>query len=99
MWVVGIGLLLALTFALGAKGRPPTHEFLYGDINPLLICPHCQKPGLVRAKTLMVKAGISGGKATAAILTAGISLLLTGLSREEEKTQAHCDRCDSTWQF
>jgi hypothetical protein len=45
------------------------------------------------------KAGISGGKATGAILTGGLSLLATGLSRKERLTEAHCDNCGSTWTF
>ena len=48
---------------------------------------------------IVKKVGISGGKATAALLTAGISTLATGLSRKEKLTQAHCENCDSTWNF
>ena len=47
----------------------------------------------------MRKMGISGAKATGALLTGGLSLLFTGLSREEEFTQAHCLTCNSTWHF
>jgi hypothetical protein len=42
------------------------------------------------------EAGVSGGKATGAILTLGTSLLAKGLSRKEEVTEAHCCNCDST---
>jgi hypothetical protein len=71
----------------------------FGSLSPRMVCPHCQTKGTVRAKTIQRKAGISGGKATAAALTGGISLLATGLSRKERVTQAHCDNCGSTWKF
>lgn len=72
---------------------------IYGDPQPAFVCPHCQKKGKVLTKQIKKKAGISGGKATGAILTGGISLLATGLSRKDELTQAHCVNCNSTWHF
>lgn len=71
----------------------------HGPINSALICPHCQEKGKVRTKRVNRKKGISGGKATAAILTAGVSTLATGLSRKEECTEAFCDNCSSQWDF
>ena len=71
----------------------------YGTINPQMICPHCQTKGSVRTKPVTKKTGISGGKATAALLTAGVSVLATGLSRKEGMTQAHCESCNCTWTF
>jgi hypothetical protein len=53
-------------------------DFAYGTVKPQIICPHCQTHGLVRTKADRVKAGVSGGKATGAILTAGASLFLDG---------------------
>lgn len=72
---------------------------LFGTTNPAMVCPHCQTKGQVRTKKITQKKGISGGKATGAVLTGGLSVLATGLSREEEGTQAHCDTCNSTWHF
>ena len=37
-----------------------------------------------------IRRGISGAKATGAVLTGGVSVLATGLSRNERTTQAHC---------
>jgi hypothetical protein len=71
----------------------------YGPLNLELFCPHCQSKGHVRAKTVVQKGGISGGKATAAVITLGISVLATGLSRKQSFTQAHCENCNSTWLF
>lgn len=65
----------------------------------LIVCPHCQTPGKVTTKVVQQKKGISGGKATAAVFTAGISMLGIGLSRKEEVTEAHCGRCGSTWHY
>lgn len=64
-----------------------------------MICPHCQTRGSVRTTHVRRKAGISGGKATAALLTGGVSLLATGLSRKEAVTQAHCAHCGARWVF
>lgn len=74
-------------------------ECAYGRINPVIICPHCQSQGTVRTKQEKRKSGISGGKATAGILTGGASLLATGLSRKQQVTKAHCDNCQMTWDF
>lgn len=71
----------------------------HGQVNAQMICPHCQSKGTVRTKTVTQKKGVSGGKATAAVLTAGVSMLATGLSRKEGVTEAHCDRCGCTWHF
>jgi ribosomal protein S27E len=64
---------------------------------PKVKCAHCGKTGDVDTKRIKQKKGISGGKATAAVFTAGISLLGTGLSRKEEVTEARCKNCGVTW--
>lgn len=64
-----------------------------------MVCPHCGKRGTVKTKKVTRKAGVSGGKATAAVLTGGLSLLATGLSRKENLTQAQCSNCKNTWHF
>lgn len=74
------------------KKRP-----LSGDA--AIICPHCNHQGLVRTKKVKQKRGISGGKATAALLTGGVSILAIGLSRKERFTEAYCGKCKSTWLF
>jgi len=79
--------------------RAANDRAAYGELNPVLICPHCQSKGLVRTQSVKKKTGISGGKATAAILTGGISLLATGLSRKDQMTQARCGNCMSQWFF
>jgi hypothetical protein len=68
-----------------------------GPVNATLLCPHCDRRGGVRAKSVKLKRGISGGKATGAVLTAGVSLLATGLSRKESHTQLYCGNCWTTW--
>ncbi|MGI6671851.1 MAG: hypothetical protein ACOX58_09835 [Christensenellales bacterium] len=69
------------------------------DYNPNLVCPHCQEKGKVYTEQVKMKKGISGGKATAALLTGGLSLLATGLSKKGVVTRAHCDNCNSTWHY
>lgn len=62
-----------------------------------MICPHCQTKGKVTAKEVKVKRGIHGGKATGAVLTGGLSLFATGLSRKEGHLEARCSNCGTTW--
>jgi Flp pilus assembly protein TadB len=71
----------------------------HGQANPTMICPHCHERGQINTKTVTQKKGISGGKATGAILTGGVSLLATGLSRKERNTEAYCRNCKNTWIF
>lgn len=71
----------------------------YGSVNPQLVCPHCNTSGHVRAKTVKAKQGVSGGKATGALLTGGVSILATGLSRKQRVTQCRCGNCGTSWQI
>lgn len=73
--------------------------FQWGPVNPAMVCPHCQTKGLIRTKRVVQKKGISGSKATAAVITGGLSVLGTGLSRKEEATQAYCGGCNNSWLF
>jgi hypothetical protein len=74
-------------------------QMRWGRISPTVVCSHCHTKGEVRTLRVTRKKGIGGGKTTAAILTGGISLFATGLSRKEALTQAHCGKCGSTWDF
>lgn len=74
-------------------------ELNYGRLNPALFCTHCQAKGYVRTHRTEQKMGISGGKATAALLTGGASLLVAGLSRKQSFTAAYCENCNSNWLF
>jgi hypothetical protein len=62
-----------------------------------MICPHCQTKGSVTTQQIKKKVGVSGGKATAGILTCGLSLFAVGLSRKDSVTEATCSNCSSTW--
>jgi hypothetical protein len=81
------------------KRQARSDEWNYGSVNLAMICPHCNTKGKIRTKSVVNKKGVSGGKATAAILTGGVSLLATGLSRKEDATQARCGNCTSLWSF
>jgi hypothetical protein len=96
--VVAVVICLGILIKVGdnkLKSLPPN----WGPINLAMICPHCQTKGQVRTKSVVRKKGVSGSKATAAILTGGLSLLFIGLSQEENQTQAHCCDCNNTWEF
>src|SRR4051795_7895960 len=62
-----------------------------------IVCPHCGHVGTVGTQKTKVKQGISGGKATGAILTGGISLLATGLSRKQAGQKMTCGNCRVAW--
>ena len=64
-----------------------------------MICPHCGKRGSVTTRQVKKKKGLSGGKATAAVVTGGFSVLATGLSRKDKVTEARCGRCKNVWHF
>lgn len=66
-------------------------KVLHGPLSPQMVCPHCQVKGNVRTKPVTEYKGIDGGKATGALLTGGLSVLATGLSRKEVNTQAFCE--------
>jgi len=68
-----------------------------GDAN--LVCPHCRVRGNVRTIRVKAKRGISGGKATAAVLTFGLSIGATGLSRKQMVTRAKCGNCGVDWEL
>jgi hypothetical protein len=82
-----------------ASSNPPGSWFLHGNPNPAMICPHCNAKGFMRTRRVSKKKGISGGKATAAIITGGVSILATGLSRRERLTDAYCGNCNNKWTF
>jgi hypothetical protein len=66
--------------AVGRKhGISPSAMAKHGGLKPNMICPHCQMKGTTLSKPITKKVGISGGKATGALLTGGVSLLATGL--------------------
>jgi hypothetical protein len=78
--------------------RTETHVEVWPGIGGI-ICPHCQTRGQVTTKAVKLKKGVSGAKATAMLMTAGLSIFATGLSRKEEVTEARCGKCTSVWHF
>jgi hypothetical protein len=63
-----------------------------------IVCPHCRQAGHIHATRISRDKGIHGGKTTAAVLTAGWSMLVTkGLSRKEDVTEFQCSNCGTTW--
>jgi Protein of unknown function (DUF2510) len=74
-------------------------ESTFGQINAKVECPQCHNTGAVAVTSVWQKVGVSGGKATGAVLTGGVSLVATGLSRKQKVSQAHCGDCGSDWTF
>jgi hypothetical protein len=100
MWltIYGAAIILVLTIILLIVLSPEQKtEAFWGKQMSMLKCPHCGTTGSVRANQTTVKSGISGAKATAAILTSGASLPVTGLSSKHKATQLTCHFCKMTW--
>ncbi len=81
------------------QSQPVSGERSAARRNAEIVCPHCQTKGSVYTRQEKAKKGVSGGKATAAVLSAGVSLLATGLSRKELVTRASCTNCGAEWTF
>ena len=92
-------IIIAIYYLCKQKDNDPQSLAVKQNMERNMICPHCQIKGSVKTRRVKRKSGIHGGKATAALLTAGISLLGTGLSRKENVTEAHCSNCGATWYF
>lgn len=56
-------------------------------------CQFCQETGFVTIAIVPRKKGISGTKATGAVLTGGMSVILTGLSQRGQVAQLTCSNC------
>src|SRR6266436_5474504 len=50
------------------RSRQASDTYNHGPINPMMVCPHCNT-SQIRTKEVVNKKGVSGGKATAALLT------------------------------
>jgi hypothetical protein len=91
-----IWVLIAITFAIALYIHQARKRALRTNQH-LLVCPHCGIRGGITRSQDLVKGPISGGKATGAILTGGLSLLVTGLSRKTRVTLNHCRNCNTNW--
>ena len=89
----------AIKFVLKERNVSFDEHREWGESNLSLVCPDCQTKGTVHTKSVTQEAGISGEKTAWAVLTGGLSVLATGLSREESLTQAHCTNCGSAWNY
>jgi hypothetical protein len=83
----------------GGTGKDVNSKTVHAVGDKKIVCPQCQTAGHVTTRRVKAKKGISGGKATGAVLTAGFSILATGLSRKEMVTRAACTNCKSQWTF
>lgn len=67
------------------------------DAQAQILCKFCHARGSVTVQAVSRKKGISGGRATGALLTGGASMLLTGLSRREAARSLSCSNCGMRW--
>ena len=97
--IVGAVALLIYGYNIAEPYKPGEVRTTQEAPGARMICPHCQVRGQVRTRSVRLKRGISGGKATAALLTGGISILATGLAKKEDATEAECHNCGAIWHF
>lgn len=101
IWLMILGFLALIIFFNYKASHSPeavAAQASKGERERNLVCPHCQTAGGVTTTMTKKKQGISGGKATGAILTAGVSLLGTGLARKGWVTQLRCSNCGMSWE-
>jgi hypothetical protein len=97
----GAALILTIVAILiynGYRNGEVEHEVRVAR-DAKIVCPQCHSRGCVTTSIVKLKKGISGAKATGAVLTGGLSLLAVGLSRKEDLTEAECSNCGSVWHF
>jgi DNA-directed RNA polymerase subunit RPC12/RpoP len=99
VWIIALGLFFAFCVVAVVHDHRAGIAPSTGTRRPEMVCPHCQTRGRVTTQSIWQKKGISGGKATGALLTGGVSMLATGLSRKEAATRATCGNCGSRWVF
>jgi hypothetical protein len=100
--LIVVGILVA-GIAMGIKDSTPDSRT---GISPaqarahqqaLIICPYCQNRGGVTWHQVKRKQGISGAKATGAVLTGGLSVVATGLSKKGFVRACSCAICGMKW--
>lgn len=70
----------------------PSERIVYGHINPMLVCPHCQNKGKVRNKTIEMT--------TVTKKNVGLGGFALG-GKDVSKRMANtfkCDNCGTTWE-
>jgi hypothetical protein len=67
------------------------------EAQKLIICQYCQQAGGVTVRNIQQKQGVSGGKATSALLTGGVSLFAVGLSKKGMVNELTCSKCSMKW--
>lgn len=93
----GILLLIFIVVIAGLLVRKNAAAWAAQPPNEHLVCPHCDTKGVVKVRQVVRKKGISGGKATGAVLTGGVSMLGTGLSRKQHVSEMTCTNCGTIW--
>lgn len=90
---IGVFLFYKANFSPEAKFRQEAQR----QAQQKIVCPHCNTTGSVTVRRLQQKQGVSGGKATSALLTGGVSLVAVGLSKKGWVNQLTCSSCSMVW--
>ena len=92
MLIVGAVVLFV---ALSRAHKDPTAEA--NEHAAELVCPHCHQRGRITVELLTRGKGISGGKAAGAVMTGGLSVGATGLSKNVPTRHLTCGNCKMEW--
>lgn len=91
-----LGIVAVLLIWVGLKMPKPVDPNAL-KLNDRLVCPHCLVTGKVLAGRETRKIGLDSNKMTAALLTGGVSLAVTGASRDEVRAKMQCLNCTTVW--
>lgn len=92
--MLGIWATKAEKERFNAMSPEERSNLIWGQLNPHLICPHCQTQGTVRSR-LADRSIISQSKGEiGGILKTKTDIKTTSVVYA---TQHHCDKCNSTW--
>lgn len=96
MTAAWIGIILGFSLVIWWNFSPKLRR-LRAEEAARIVCPYCQTQGSVSTQSVRRKQGISGAKATGALMTGGMSMFATGLSRKQSMTHMQCRNCGVSW--
>lgn len=95
--LIGFGIAGFIIYKTTFSPEARQQAMSRAEAQKLIICSYCHQAGGVTVRNIQQKQGVSGGKATSALLTGGASLLAVGLSKKGMVNELTCSRCQMKW--
>lgn len=95
--LLGVGIAGFFIYKTQFSPEAKQEAMTRAEAQKLIICNYCQQSGGVTVRNIQQKQGVSGGKATSALLTGGVSLFAVGLSKKGMVNELTCSNCRMTW--